>query len=247
MAKAHDTAFAFLQKAKAPSHEPFKESFETTKPAAMNSFRGMFGEAKLSEQEKERLHHLLHDFLEGSTPQDDKIAEDYQTLSRITSEIKSISNQSILLHGERIKKAQQLLKGYKEGAFSAWLVATYGNRQTPYSMLQYYELYHILPDPVRPLIEHLPKKAAYTLASRDGSLEEKVDIIREYKGERQRDVILLIQKKFPCAEYDKRRRPTSLVSEIEKLVRQLEAASLSSEEKKHLLLLVERCQKIART
>lgn len=66
---------------------------------------------------------------------------DLAELSLITSEVKAINNQAAILHGERIKKAQTLLKSYQEGAFSAWLNATYGNRQTPYNLMQYYEFF----------------------------------------------------------------------------------------------------------
>ena len=44
------------------------------------------------------------------------------------------------------KERKTILKNYRDGAFSAWLIATYGNRQTPYNFLQYYELYITLPE-----------------------------------------------------------------------------------------------------
>ena len=40
--------------------------------------------------------------------------EDKEALYSLTAEIKSIHNQSIILHGERIKKAQEILKKYVE-------------------------------------------------------------------------------------------------------------------------------------
>jgi len=202
------SASAFLQKAVALPTESttFLESFEATKPAHMSGFRGMFGDSKLSTQEELILKQLLNDYYDSIQIADDEFDQDFKTLARLTSEIKAISNQSILLHGERIKKAQDVLKSYREGAFTAWLMATYGNRQTPYSMLYYYEFYHALPMDLRPLIESIPKKAAYTLAAREGSFDLKLDLIRNYKGQKQEAFINLIQNTFPKASSDRRRK-----------------------------------------
>lgn len=220
------SASAFLQKATALPKEKtaFKESFEVTRPAAMSGFKGMFGDAKLSTQEETRLQQILDNYYEPGSIEAEQLSEDFLALSKITSEVKAISNQSILLHGERIKRAQDLLKNYQDGAFTEWLLATYGNRQTPYSMLQYYEFYHSLPAQERLLIEGMPKKAAYTLAARDGSLDSKLDILRSYRGENQKELILLIQERFPRPVHDRRRKSSneSAIQEIGKLVDRLE-------------------------
>lgn len=225
--KVGSSASAFLQKAVTLPQEnnSFKESFEVKAPAATSSFRGMFGEGELSESEKNKLKRILQDYNDAHLTDEGRLEEDLDTLSKITTEIKAISNQSILLHGERIKKAQTVLKSYKEGAFTQWLITTYGNRQTPYSILQYYELYQSLPTPTRPLIENLPKKAAYVLASREGSLDKKLEIIKNCQGEKQSDIILHIQAVFPAAEADKRRRtpnPSYVLDEIERQISKLE-------------------------
>lgn len=202
----------------------FKESFEVTKPSIMNNFRGMFPDIKLTEHEEDRIQSILNEHFQPGNMQEDQISDDYKILTGITSEIKSISNQSILLHGERIKIAEDLLKSYKDGAFTEWLLSTYGNRQTPYCMLQYYKLYLSLPMPVRPLIENMPKKAAYTLASREGSLDRKLEIIKNYKGEHQKDVILLIKEKFPLEDGDGRKRAFEdvILGQLHKLISKLE-------------------------
>lgn len=232
--KVGNSATAFLQKAVALPQEnvSFKESFEVKRPAATSSFRGMFGDSELSEAEKNRLKRILHDFNDAQLTEENQLEEDLDALSKITTEIKAISNQSILLHGERIKKAQSVLKNYKEGAFTQWLIATYGNRQTPYSILQYYELYQALPAPTRPLIENLPKKAAYVLAAREGNLDKKLEIIQNCQGDKQSDIILHIQAVLPLDTADKRRRktnPSLVLDEIERQISKLEqCASLSN-------------------
>lgn len=234
MAKANALATALLEKSGGPQEKQgFKESFEVTKPALMSGFRGMFGERELSSYEEERIEHILRDHV--GEAQEDQVEEDCRSLFRITSEIKAISNQSILLHGERIKRAQDILKSYKDGAFSEWLLATYGNRQTPYSMLQYFELYSSLPHKEKPLIENLPKKAAYVLAAREGPLEEKVELLKGYKGERQQEMLLRIREAFPKDSSDRRSRSPSL-----SLLHELERCVARCEERHHIFSVEER-------
>jgi hypothetical protein len=238
MSKANALATALLEK-KPQEKQEFKESFEVTKPALMSGFRGMFGERSLSSFEEDRIEKILSEH--GTEKDHSQVEEDCRSLFRITSEIKAISNQSILLHGERIKRAQEILKSYKEGAFTAWLLATYGNRQTPYSMLQYFELYNSLAQHEKPLIENLPKKAAYTLASREGALQDKLQLLKSYKGEKQQEIIVRIRETFPKDAADKRTKSLSLslLHELEKLLLRLESKveKFTPEERKRLFQL----------
>jgi len=135
----------------------------------LSSFAGVFKVTELSLSEKERLEILLNTYKEEAQ----EIGPDLKNLSNITSEVKAITNQSAILHGERIKRAQEVLSKYREGAFSAWLLVTYGNRQTPYNFLQYYELYQQLPQILLPKLDKMPRQAVYTLASRKAPLEKK--------------------------------------------------------------------------
>ncbi len=173
---------------------------EMTSSGHLSSFAGVFKVSSLSEKEEEMLKMLLEEF--GSEAVDKE--KDFVSLSAITSEVKAINNQAAILHGERIKKAQQILKQYAEGAFTFWLVHTYGNRQTPYNFLQYYELYQILPQDLLPKLDEMPRQAAYTLASREGPLEEKKKIIQEYQGETKQILLEQIRRAFPLQEKDKR-------------------------------------------
>ena len=219
---AGSLATAFVNKEK--DREEFKQSYEVVKPSQMSPFRGMFGESKLTEDEEKAIKNILDtNMLPGDNKEADTM-QDMQMLKQLTTEIKAISNQSVLLHGERIKKAQNVLRNYKDGAFTQWLISTYGNRQTPYCMLQYYEFYHSVPADKRPMIEKMPKKAAYTLASRTGELDVKLDIVEKYKGERQNDIIALIQETFPMPEKDKRKQPVNvaLIDDLERIVTKLD-------------------------
>lgn len=174
---------------------------EKSNEGALSSFSGIFKLGEVSDKEKKELESLL---LKYASEDDDDISSDLNSLLSITSEVKAIQNQAAILHGERIKKAQEILKKYKEGAFTAWMLSTYGNRQTPYNFLQYYEFFKAMPKVLHPQIELMPRQAIYTLASREVPLEEKEKIIRSYKGESKEELLFLIRNKFPLEEGDKR-------------------------------------------
>ena len=181
------------------------ELAEKTTEGQLTVFSGIFGMSKLGEKELEALSSLLRKFSHNESAD---VSEDLKSLIAITSEVKAINNQAAILHGERIKQAQTILKNYRDGAFTAWLTATYGNRQTPYNFLQYYEFYLKIPKALHPQVESMPRQAVYTLASRDGSFSKKEEIVRNYKGETKQQMITLIRSLFPLDENDGRRENT---------------------------------------
>lgn len=168
----------------------------------LSGFAGVFMVTDLTQDEKEQLKEILL----SHTERPEEITKDLSLLISLTSEVKAINNQAALLHGERIKKAHQILTNYKEGAFTQWLIATYGNRQTPYNFMQYFEFHEALPQPLRPLLEHLPRQAIYTLASRNGDFDAKVELIQKFRGETKEDILRAIRDQFPLGERDRRRR-----------------------------------------
>lgn len=168
----------------------------------LSSFSGIFRVTSLQEEEKRKLENLLKNFRQEESYD---VSPDLDSLIQITSEVRAITNQAVILHGERIKKAQTILKAYQEGAFTAWLIATYGNRQTPYNFLQYYEFYILMPTQLHPKIDEMPRQAIYTLASRSGDLEKKEEIVRTYNREPKQELLEKIRKIFPLAEEDERR------------------------------------------
>jgi len=173
---------------------------ERAQSGDLSSFSGVFRITGLNNGEKDILLKILQNF----HGENSNIEKDFQSLSVITSEVKAISNQAVILHGERIKKAQEILKDYKEGAFSAWLIATYGNRQTPYNFLQYYEFYHSMPTTLHAKMELMPRQAIYTLASRNGDQTKKEEIINNYNTQPKQVLLSIIRKTFPLQEKDKR-------------------------------------------
>jgi hypothetical protein len=173
---------------------------ELSQKGALSSFSGIFNVIGLNTGEKDILLKILQNYHNENS----NVEKDFQSLSSITSEVKAISNQAVILHGERIKKAQLILKDYKEGAFSAWLIATYGNRQTPYNFLQYYEFYHSMPSTLHSKMEIMPRQAIYTLASRQGDQTKKEEIINNYNTQPKQILLSIIRKEFPLQEQDKR-------------------------------------------
>jgi hypothetical protein len=174
---------------------------ERSNNGELSSFSGVFRVAQLNEKEKSDIESILRNFRVNEAVDYDA---DLKALMTITSEVKAITNQAVILHGERIKRAQEILKKYREGAFTAWLFSTYGNRQTPYNFLQYYEFYTLLPQTLHPKLDQMPRQAVYTLASRAGDLEKKEYIVKNYTGQAKEELLKLIRLEFPLPEEDKR-------------------------------------------
>ena len=167
--------------------------------------------------------------LERHKKSKEEIGDDLEKLSLITAEIKAISAQAAVLHGERIKKAQTLLKKYRDGAFSAWLIAAYGNRQTPYNFLQYYELHREAPKALVQKLQQMPKQVAYVLASRTARIEQKLEFIAKYEGKESKEEMLRsIRTAFPLSIGDKRAHDPmkKVIEALERIHKQLESIEM---------------------
>lgn len=178
------------------------EMARQTSKGELSSFSGVFGITELSKAEMNGLESLLK---EHSLEISQRIDNDLDMLASITAEVKAISNQAAVLHGERIQKAHTILTKYKEGAFTAWLMATYGNRQTPYNYLRYYELIQLTPKQMRPLLESMPKQAVYNLAAREGKIDRKLEIVQKYHLLNKEEILRVIRELLPLDKEDKRK------------------------------------------
>lgn len=253
MTTAQKNARQFLQKLRDDEPEErdlFRERFEAQPLIGNSAFHGMFGESRLSDAEEEALQQLLYDFFDPSLNDEEQIHRDLRALCNIGAEVRAIAHQSLLLQGERIQQAQKILKRYREGAFTQWLIATYGNRRTPYSYLQYYEFYQQLPTTaLKTKMESMPRQAAYALASRPGEVEEKAEIVEAYQGQPQRELIALIQERFPNNAGDQRSnklRHLNTLRSMHKLCEQLpsQRTALTYAEKESILRLIERLKQM---
>lgn len=201
MSKFNDLLHLRFKQKKTQEQQKMTALVERANKGELSSFSGVFRVAELNEKEKADIETILRNF---RTTDAEDIGEDFKALMAITSEVKAITNQAVILHGERIKRAQEILKSYREGAFTAWLFSTYGNRQTPYNFLQYYEFYTILPQSLHPKLDQMPRQAVYSLASRTGSIDKKEAIVKNYEGQAKDELLKLIRLEFPLPEDDKR-------------------------------------------
>ena len=237
------------ERLKAPTEKLSKMSnlAELSSRGNLSSFSGVFKVTALNNKELD----CLKDLLEEYKKEDQDIHHDLSQLCSITSEVKAINNQAAVLHGERIKKAQEILKKYKDGAFTYWLVQVYGNRQTPYNFLQYFELHQQLSPSLLPKLDELPRQAAYTLASRLGPFSLKEEIIKNYNGETKQALLEYIRKTFPLASQDKRSQDLglTLVKSLQKISTFLSQNSieLSNTQRKKAIELLEALQKKIKT
>lgn len=192
---------------------------ELSSAGGLSSFSGVFRVTDLNDKEKEVIETILN---QHNTDELDTHT-DLESLVSISSEVKAINNQAAILHGERIKRAQNILKKYADGAFTAWLIALYGNRQTPYNFLQYYEFYTALPGHLHTQLEEMPRQVVYALASRSGPLEDKQAIVKSYHGQTKEELISLIRDRFPLPEKDKRAHDIAAcsISTLKKLNNQI--------------------------
>ncbi len=224
---------------------------EKTSSGNLSSFAGVFGVACLNAAEKESLRALLEEFRHELRP----LEEDLQALMQVTSELKAITNQAIVLHGERIAKAQKVLLPYRDGAFSAWLVATYGNRQTPYNFLQYYLFHRSLSPRFRDKLETMPRQIVYALASRTQKtalpaevVERcKEEILEKYTGQPKEEIMEMIRQAFPLKADDGRARNGArfVVSQLEKTFLLMKNLSFQPTErqKEQILIWLEEIKK----
>lgn len=245
MSKTAQNARSFLKNA-AKSDSEFVESFESVSSIQVPAIAIPIN-VKLTEQEKSHIQKILVDDYQPGTIKESLVALHVEELTNITQQIKSIAAQSVLLHGERIQQAHKLLANYREGAFTKWLMATYGNRQTPYSMLRYYEFVQRAPKESRALIEAAPKKGVYLLASREGDEKLKLDIIKTHGNKPQAQFLQEIQMAFPTMETSKRKPlMASTIESMGKLCLKLEARSqyLSDDDRLDIKKLIQRLQKL---
>ncbi len=72
------------------------------------------------------------------------------------------------------------------------------------NFLQYYEFYSLLPQTLHPKLDQMPRQAVYSLASRNGPLDRKETIVKNYTGQAKEELLRLIRVEFPLPEDDKR-------------------------------------------
>ncbi len=210
---------------------------ERSASGSMSGFQGIFQVARVDEEQVRALSECLAPFRPKRDP---SMQREIEQLTQLLLEVQAISHQALLLHGERIKRAQELLREYREGAFTAWLLRAYGNRQTPYNLLQYFEFFQSLPEGYRAGVEKLPRQIVYQLASRQNPLPQKLALLDLLAKHPKRDYLPLLRRELPLPERDRRRGHSEGYRALLRARHMLASNPLSQEEmQKARLVLVE--------
>lgn len=199
-----------MAKTKYEFSNPAFQKNESAIPAQYNlvtqtsSLNAVFDFKPLDAEEAKKIDWLLADNVTDATTKE-QMLDDARKLKEVSAEIKAIGKQWVVLTGERIHRAREILKPYRDGTFTKWLDIAMTSRKTGYNMLSYYELYEELPhDDTRNQFKQIAQKPAYILASREGNIETKVEIIKKAKGMKAEELVTLIQEELPSAPEDKR-------------------------------------------
>lgn len=186
--------------------ESEQEAQKSSTLSVHNSFRALFDAQKMTEEEVRSMQELFSEHMAGQHDEE-VVRDDFRHLVQITTEVKSIQKQAVLLIGERVARVREILQRYSDerGAFTKWLKHTFNTLKTAYNALAFYEMYQTLPDEeLKKNFKAMPQKASYILASRQGDFGVKCDIIRDYRGEKQKEVLSQIFEKLPTAINDRR-------------------------------------------
>ena len=194
----------------------------------VNNFNSVFEPKPLGSEEEARIQKILFENFQLSNDseerENEKLSEDFQEIKTITAEIKAIHKQSLVLMGERLHKARIIFKTYREGTFTLWLKETFKSKQTGYNILAYYEFYTALPSlELKEIFKSLPQKAAYVLASRQGNLEDKINILIDPSFSQAENLLPFIREKLPLLDNDKRKTKMSKILLLDMLCKNVEA------------------------
>lgn len=175
-----------------------------------NNFNSVFNTQPLDESESNKIEKLLAENFIPESIEESQVEQNSTQLKQITAEIKAIGRQGVVLIGERVAIAKNILKPYKDGTFTKWLESTFGVAKTGYNALSYFELYKLLPQQqLKENFKKIPLRAAYILASRGGSLETKSEIIEKYYNYKHNDLVTIIKERIPIPSKDRRTKKSS--------------------------------------
>lgn len=220
MSKANLLAKKFLALRKKEMPKAPDETEQSVVPH--NSFRAMFDPHELGDTE---MHNLKAIFEESSVQSrhEEEMDRDFSQLVQITSELKAIQKQAVILVGERICAVRDIFKRHGgEGiGFTAWLSLAFNAKKTAYNAMAYYELYSLLPSKeLKTKMKQMPVKVSYVLASRKAPEKLKFSIIDSYKGEKQKEMLDRIEEFMPISG-DKRSLRTlgeKAVDDLERII-----------------------------
>ncbi|MCH9622028.1 MAG: hypothetical protein S4CHLAM20_14620 [Chlamydiia bacterium] len=219
-----NTANLLAKKFLALRNKEVKSDVQDTETTVVphNSFRAMFEPTKLNDD----IIGSLQALFEQSTMQSEfeqDFDKDFSRLLQITSEIKAIQKQAVLLVGERVAIVREIFRHHKAEniGFTGWLDLAFNAKKTAYNAMAYYELYSSLPtEDLKAKMKQMPVKVSYVLASRTAPSKLKFSIIDSYMGEKQREMLDRIEEHIPILG-DKRSLRTlgeKAVDDLERII-----------------------------
>ncbi|AAF39716.1 CT583 family protein [Chlamydia muridarum] len=128
--------------------------------------------------------------------------EDVLSVKLLTSQIKAIQKQHVLLLGEKIYNARKILSKscFSSTTFSSWLDLVFRTKSSAYNALAYYELFISLPSTtLQKEFQSIPYKSAYILAARKGDLKTKVSVIGKVCGMSNASAIRVMDQLLPSS------------------------------------------------
>lgn len=214
-----------------------------------NPFAAIFDLKPLDRSESNQIDKILADGFQPGKISEEQVTHDALELKNLSSEIKSIGRQSVVLTAERAYRAREILKPYRDGTFTRWLEKTFGTRRTGHNLLAYYEFYRNLSADAQEKFKKIPQRTAYLLASRVGDIEVKAEIVQDYQGQPHEEIVKVMQAKLPPSHGDKRVAKdfiTKRIDKLEELIDELieKKQQLSDEHKTDLFVLKSRLETI---
>jgi len=155
------------------------------------------------------------------SPEAKQLGEDAKRLKVITGTVRSIVKQGAFLLGQQIHEAKEILRKHRnsERTFTEWMKITFtqGHRSA-YNALELFQFHEEIEDPMlQNKLKEIPKRAAYLLASRDGDISRKIEILKNYSDQKADDLIILIDETLPLPDTDGRKKRDNDTTSIDTL------------------------------
>lgn len=244
MNKLEKEASVFFKKNQTAASQDFKKQVSTLE---------MFS-ATLNPEENQNLDRLFLSGMQNSA-NEEVYQKDVLAIKLLTSQIKAIQKQHVLLIGEKIYNARKILSKncFSSTTFSSWIDLVFRTKSSAYNALAYYELFISLPNQtLQKEFQSIPYKSAYILAARKGDLKTKVEVIGKVCGMSNLSAMRIVDQLLPSSrnkhehnilesDSEKNRLLSNLLLEILRIM--CSGVSLSSYNENLLQQLFEICRK----
>lgn len=220
-----------------------KNENKTNKPLKpINALQEVFSSQPVTQLEKEEFYSEFSKLVKEEKQELGWLERDLEKIIKLSKECHSVQKQGVILLGEKISQAKSIFSIYSSSKplFSFWVRKTFSSEKTAYNALAYFEFYtEISNEETKEKLKKMPLKAGYALASRKGSLDDKLKIVDLMYHENSEEILLEIQQRIPMPLKDGRKKTSfklGVLKRIEQLIDRisLDAGSLDSAERKKI-------------